>query len=90
MKPGIKIIQALKEGQTFEEMKLNVNPDQYVKAKEDLYIPEEIEALGMMAVGYYAIIESAMRFKHQRSLEDHEIFSWQLLRTLFSNCERQS
>ena len=69
-----KIIQALKEGLTFEEMKLTVNPDQYVKAKEDLYIPEEIEALGMMAVGYYAIIESAMRFKHQRSLEDHEIF----------------
>ena len=69
-----KIIQALKEGLNFEEMKLTVNPDQYVKAKEDLYIPEEIEALGMMAVGYYAIIESAMRFKHQRSLEDHEIF----------------
>lgn len=69
-----KKIQALKEGLKFEEMELTVNPDHYVKAKEDLYIPEELEALGMMAVGYYAIIESAMRFKHKRSLEDHEIF----------------
>ena len=69
-----KIIQALKEGLIFEEMELTVNPDSYVKAKEDLYIPEEIDALGMMAVGYYAIIESAMRFKHKRSIEDHELF----------------
>ena len=28
-------------------MHLNVNPDQYVKAKDDLYVPEELEALGM-------------------------------------------
>ena len=69
-----KKIQALKEGLQFEEMELTVNPDHYVKAKEDLYIPEELDALGMMAVGYYAIIESAMRFKHQRNLRDHELF----------------
>ena len=69
-----KRIQALKEGLHFEEMELTVNPDHYVKAKEELYIPEELDALGMMAVGYYAIIESAMRFKHNRSLEEHENF----------------
>ena len=69
-----KKIQALKEGLVFEEMQLNVNPDQYVKAKEDLYVPEELEALGMMAVGYYAIIESAMRYKSKRTLKEHEIF----------------
>ena len=55
-------------------MQLNVNPDHYVKAKEDLYVPEELEALGMMAVGYYAIIESAMRHKSKRSIQDHERF----------------
>ena len=69
-----KKIQALKEGLVFEEMQLNVNPDHYVKAKEDLYVPEELEALGMMAVGYYAIIESAMRYKSKRTLKEHEIF----------------
>jgi len=69
-----KIIQALKEGLTFEETQLNVNPDHYVKAKEDLYVPEEIDALGMMAVGYYAIIESAMRHKHKRTIKEHEKF----------------
>ena len=38
-------------------MKLLENPDHYVKAKEDLYVTEELDALGMMAVGYYAILE---------------------------------
>ena len=69
-----KIIQALKEGLVFEEMRLTVNPDHYVKAKEDLYISEEIDALGMMAVGYYAIIESAIRYKNKRTLKEHEKF----------------
>ena len=73
-----KKIQALKEGLKFEEMELAVNPDHYVKAKEDLYIPEELDALGMMAVGYYAIIESAMRYKHKRGLEEHETFLGEL------------
>ena len=50
-----KKIQALKEGIDFKEMKLLKNPDHYVKAKEDLYVPEELDALGMMAVGYYAV-----------------------------------
>ena len=69
-----KMIQALKEGLPYEEMALTENPDNYVKAKEDLYVTEELDALGMMAVGYYAIIESAMRYKNQYSLEEHEEF----------------
>ena len=69
-----KKIQALKEGLDFEEMQLLVNPDHYIKAKDDLYVAEEIDALGMMAVGYYAIIESAMRYKNNRSIEKHEQF----------------
>jgi len=67
-----KKIQALKEGIDFQETELSINPDHYVKAKDDLYIPEEVHALGMMAVGYYAIIESAMRHKKQLSLNAHE------------------
>ena len=69
-----KKIQALKEGLDFEEIQLTVNPDHYVKAKEDLYVPEELDALGMMAVGYYAIIESAMRHKSKRTIKEHEKF----------------
>ena len=69
-----KMIQALKEGLPYEEMALTENPDNYVKAKEDLYVAEELDALGMMAVGYYAIIESAMRHKNQYSLKEHENF----------------
>lgn len=69
-----KKIQALKEGIDFEEMKLLENPDHYVKAKEDLYVTEELDALGMMAVGYYAILESAMRYKQKNSIKEHEKF----------------
>ena len=69
-----KKIQALKEGIDFEEMKLLENPDHYVKAKDDLYVTEELDALGMMAVGYYAILESAMRYKQKNSIRDHEKF----------------
>ena len=69
-----KKIQALKEGLDFEEIQLTVNPDHYVKAKEDLYVPEELDALGMMAVGYYAIIESSIRHKSKRTIKEHEKF----------------
>ncbi len=69
-----KKIQALKEGLDFEEMQLTVNPDHYVKAKDDLYVPEEIEALGMMAVGYYAVMESALRYKNKRTIKEHETY----------------
>ena len=69
-----KKIQALKEGIDYEEMKLLENPDHYVKAKDDLYVTEELDALGMMAVGYYAILESAMRYEQKNSIRDHEKF----------------
>ena len=69
-----KKIQALKEGIDYEETALSTNPDHYVKAKEDLYVPEEIDALGLMAVGYYAVIESAMRYKNKLPIKEHEKF----------------
>ena len=67
-----KMIAALKEKKDFKELELNTNPDMYVKAKDDLYGPQEAETLGLMAVGYYAVLESAMRFHKQHSLKEHE------------------
>ena len=49
------------EKKSFKEKKLEENPDFYIKAKQDLYGDEELEALGAMAVGYYAVIETALR-----------------------------
>ena len=69
-----KMIQAFREGVDFNETELNQNPNNYIKAKEELYVPEELDALGMMAVGYYAILESAMRHKTKKTLKEHEIF----------------
>ncbi len=67
-----KMIAALKEKKDFKELELNTNPDMYVKAKDDLYGPQEAENLGLMAVGYYAVLESAMRAHKQHTLKEHE------------------
>ena len=67
-----KMIAALKEGIEYKEMELSTNPDQYVKAKDDLYGEGEAEALGLMAVGYYAVMESAMRKSKSLTLKEHE------------------
>ena len=67
-----KMIAALKEGIEYKEMELSTNPDQYVKAKDDLYGEGEAEALGLMAVGYYAVMESAMRKSKNLNLKEHE------------------
>jgi len=67
-----KMIAALKEGIAYKEMELSTNPDQYVKAKDDLYGEGEAEALGLMAVGYYAVMESAMRKSKSLTLKEHE------------------
>ena len=53
------------------ETELNTNPDHYVKAKEDLHIQEEEDSLGLMAVGYYAILESALRQKKNLTIKKH-------------------
>ena len=69
-----KMIAALKEGIEYKEMELSTNPDQYVKAKDDLYGEGEAEALGLMAVGYYAVMESAMRKSKSLTLKEHESY----------------
>ena len=66
-----KKIRGLIEGKDFIETELNENPDHYVKAEKDLHIKEEAEALGLMAVGYYAILESALRSSKKLSIQEH-------------------
>ena len=56
-----KILRAEIENKIFKETELNINPDHYIKAKDDLHLEVEEEQLGLMAVGYYAILESALR-----------------------------
>ena len=56
-----KILRAEIENKVFKETELNINPDHYIKAKDNLHLEVEEEQLGLMAVGYYAILESALR-----------------------------
>ncbi len=60
------------EKKSFKEEKLEENPNFYIKAKEDLYGDEELEALGAMAVGYYAVIETALRKAHNEEIKEHK------------------
>ena len=66
-----KRTKALIEKKNYEETELNINPDFYIKAKDDLYADIEKKELGMMAVGYYSIIESALRAKSSKSFNQH-------------------
>ena len=66
-----KKIKAILEDKEFIETKLLENPDFYIKAEEDLYTSEEIEQLGLMAVGYYAIIETALRSMMNDDIDRH-------------------
>ena len=60
------------EKKNFQEKILDENPDFYIKAKENLYGDEELKALGSMAVGYYAVIETALRRANDESLQEHQ------------------
>ena len=64
-----KKIRALIEDKEYIETELSNNPDYYVKAKDDLHIKQEEEHLGLMAVGYYAILETALRAKKNLSIK---------------------
>jgi len=67
-----KKIQALKENKVFVETELNTNPDYYVKADHDLQNQDEKDELGLMAVGYYAILETAYRAQKKLSIQEHK------------------
>ena len=56
-----KKLRAQIEQKEFNETPLLENPTVYQKADDVLYLDEEFNHLGGMAVGYYAIIETAIR-----------------------------
>jgi len=66
-----KKIKAILENKEFIETKLEENPDFYIKADEDLYTREEVEQLGLMAVGYYSVIETALRNMMNEDIDNH-------------------
>ena len=66
-----KRTKALIEKKEFVETELTQNPDNYVKAKDELQIDREKEVLGTMAVGYYSIFESAFRYKRGKGFNEH-------------------
>ena len=66
-----KILRSSIENKVYIETPLNTNPDIYDKSPEKLQLDIEEKELGSMAVGYYAILESAFRFMLQNNHDDH-------------------
>tara|TARA_B100001094_G_scaffold233911_1_gene228826 strand:+ start:2045 stop:3493 length:1449 start_codon:yes stop_codon:yes gene_type:complete len=66
-----KMLRSQIENQKYIATELNTNPDNYIKAADDLTLKEEERELGSMAVGYYAILESAFRASSKKELKDH-------------------
>ena len=66
-----KMLRSQIENQKYIATELNTNPDKYIKAADDLTLKEEELELGSMAVGYYAILESAFRASSKKELKDH-------------------
>ena len=67
-----KRLRAQIEQKEFNETPLLENPTVYQKADDVLYLDEEFNHLGGMAVGYYAIIETAIRKYLNNSPKDHD------------------
>ena len=63
-----KLLLSQIKNKNFKEIELNENPNSYIKAKDDIHLDEEKAELGMMAVGYYAILESAFRYNKNISI----------------------
>ena len=66
-----KQLRSIIDKKEYSETKLDENPDFYVKAKEALYGDEELAELGVMAVGYYAAMETAIRKNDGETIDDH-------------------
>ena len=62
-----KMLKASIENKKYEESELTINPNRYIKAPSDLNLDIEKKELGEMAVGYYAILESAFRAKKTKN-----------------------
>ena len=66
-----KILRSSIENKEYIETALNTKPDKYDKSPEKLQLDIEEKELGSMAVGYYAILESAFRSMLQNNHEEH-------------------
>tara|TARA_B100001113_G_scaffold46364_1_gene32981 strand:+ start:1679 stop:3124 length:1446 start_codon:yes stop_codon:yes gene_type:complete len=66
-----KLIRSYIEKKEYVETELNINPDNYVKAKDELHLKIEEDTLGLMAVGYYGILESALRSSLNTDFNHH-------------------
>ncbi len=69
-----KMIRASIENEEYVETPLDINPDNYIKAPDDLQLDVEEKELGLMAVGYYAILESAFRAASNSEINEHNDF----------------
>ena len=69
-----KMLRSSIENKKYTEIPLNINPDIYEKSPEELQLDIEKKELGSMAVGYYAILESAFRAMLQNSHDDHSYY----------------
>jgi len=69
-----KMIRASIENEEYVETPLDINPDNYIKAPDDLQLDVEEKELGLMAVGYYAILESAFRAASNSEINKHNDF----------------
>ncbi len=65
-----KLLLSQIKNKYFKEIELNENPNFYIKAKDEIHLDEEKAELGMMAVGYYAILESAFRSNKNISISN--------------------
>ena len=66
-----KMLRSSIEKKDYIETPLITNPDIYDKSSEELQLDIEEKELGSMAVGYYAILESAFRCMLQNNHDDH-------------------
>ncbi len=66
-----KMLRSSIEKKDYIETPLITNPDIYDKSSEELQLDIEEKELGSMAVGYYAILESAFRCMLRNNHDDH-------------------
>ena len=66
-----KMLRAQIEEKEYIETELNANPSKYIKAPDELNLDIEKKELGLMAVGYYAILENAFRASLKKNIKNH-------------------
>jgi len=68
-----KMLRSQIENKDFDETELKINPNNYIKSDADLNLDIEKKELGLMAVGYYAILESVLRAESSNAFDQHHL-----------------